>query len=185
MRPIDHTHDSSATSWVESAQGSEFPIQNLPFCSFSTTCERRLGVGIGDKILDVTAASSLIGDMADVLVSPTLNDVMALPVAKRIALRHRIFELLSDDCAELRDNAELRAKAIVQQSDATFHMPCHVGDYTDFYASVFHATNVGSMFRPNNPLLPNYKHLSLIHISEPTRPERISYAVFRVLDGDC
>ena len=68
MRPIDHTHDSSATSWVESAQGSEFPIQNLPFCSFSTTCERRLGVGIGDKILDVTADSSLIGDMADVLV---------------------------------------------------------------------------------------------------------------------
>ncbi len=161
MRPIDHTHDSSATSWVESAQGSEFPIQNLPFCSFSTTCERRLGVGIGDKILDLTAASSLIGDMADVLVSPTLNDVMALPVAKRIALRHRIFELLSDDCAELRDNAELRAKAIVQQSDATFHMPCHVGDYTDFYASVFHATNVGSMFRPNNPLLPNYKHIPI------------------------
>jgi fumarylacetoacetase len=165
MRPIDHTHDASASSWIESAAGSDFPIQNLPFCSFSTEFrERRIGVGIGDCLLDLNAcaeAGLFEASLAFMLGSETLNLVMSLTAEQRLALRHRIFELLSADCADVRDNDSLRSEAVVNQADATFHMPCDVGDYTDFYASVFHATNVGSMFRPNNPLLPNYKHIPI------------------------
>lgn len=165
MRPIDHTHDASATSWIESAAGSDFPIQNLPFCSFSTEFrERRLGVGIGDCILDLSACAAaglFEGAVAFALGAETLNLVMSLSVEQRLALRHRIFQLLSAECAELRDDEQLRSGGVVEIADATFHMPCDVGDYSDFYASVFHATNVGSMFRPNNPLLPNYKHIPI------------------------
>jgi fumarylacetoacetase len=165
MRPIDHTHDVNATSWVESAADSDFPIQNLPFCSFTKEGrDRRIGVGIGDCILDLKAcadAGLFEGITAFAVEAETLNLVMSLNLEQRIALRHRLFELLSADCGDIRDNQQLRDEAIVKQSDATFHTPCDVGDYTDFYASVFHATNVGSMFRPNNPLLPNYKHIPI------------------------
>ena len=164
MRPIDHTHAANARSWIETASGSDFPIQNLPFCSFSTDeLDQRIGVGIGDSILDLQACAGagLLGALSFAVNAETLNAVMSLSVDKRTALRHHIFELLSADCTELQNDTDLRAQAIVPQSEATFHAPADVGDYTDFYASVFHATNVGSMFRPNNPLLPNYKHIPI------------------------
>lgn len=165
MRPIDHTHDPDAESWVPSAAGSDFPIQNLPLCSFSTPGKsRRPGAGIGDQILDLRSCAEVglfDASLADALKSDTLNRVMALSVADRQKLRHRIFELLSVGSGELKNHDQLPAQGLIAQQDAAFHVPCEVGDYTDFYASVFHATNVGSMFRPDNPLLPNYKHIPI------------------------
>ncbi len=164
MRPIDHTHDSAAGSWVPDAQDSDFPLQNLPWCSFSVGGDRRLGVGIGSQVLDVraVAAAGLFDEtLRPALMQPTLNAVMALPASDRIAIRHRLFELLSEGCQEIQDKPELAGDALLSQSAVTFELPCEIGDYSDFYASVFHATNVGSMFRPDNPLLPNYKHIPI------------------------
>lgn len=165
MRPIDQTHDRDLQSWVESANqaDSHFPIQNLPFCRFrndnGATC---LGVGIGEHVLDLSLCQELFsGDVRTAVGSDTLADVMALSVEHRLALRHRLSELLSETCDELQNNTALRGAALLSRTNIDFVMPCEVRDYTDFYASVFHATNVGSMFRPDNPLLPNYKHIPI------------------------
>lgn len=164
MRQVDHTHETAATSWIES-DSTDFPIQNLPFCSFSAGDRtQRVGTGIGDSILDLRScveAGLFDADFEAALTAESLNGVMGLSVVRRGALRHRIFELLSKACDEIQADSDLRARAIIAQSDAILHVPCSIGDYTDFYASVFHATNVGSMFRPNNPLLPNYKHIPI------------------------
>jgi len=165
MRPIDHTHSRDLKSWVESAnhQDSDFPIQNLPYCRFDTDDDSpRIGVGIGDQILDLSAIAELFPeDLQDAVSSFSLERVMELAVDKRITLRHRISQLLSEGCDDLQGNAELRNRSLLAQSAVTFMIPSRVRDYTDFYASVFHATNVGSMFRPDNPLLPNYKHIPI------------------------
>ena len=163
MRPIDHTHARDLKSWVESANSDEthFPIQNLPYGRIQRDDKMSIGVGIGDQVLDLSAIAELLGSYKTAASSDTLADIMALPVKDRIALRHRLSELLSEGNVELRDNESLRGKALFAQNEAVFVMPCQVRDYTDFYASVFHATNVGSMFRPNNPLLPNYKHIPI------------------------
>ncbi len=162
MRAIDHTHSRDLQSWVTSANNSDtdFPIQNLPFCRFHTSDNDglRLGVGIGDQILDLQAVKNHFDEpLQSAVASSTLVDVMSLSVEQRLALRHRISELLSEGCQQIQGQAD----ALVAQDDATFVLPCQVRDYTDFYSSVFHATNVGSMFRPNNPLLPNYKHIPI------------------------
>ena len=165
MRPIDHTHSIDLKSWVESANtdGTEFPIQNLPFCRFATDQGApRLGVGIGDQLLDLATCAELFpAELQDPISSFTLARVMELPTGQRLAMRHRISELLSESCQHLQGNAGLRDKALLDRSAVTLMLPADVRDYTDFYASVFHATNVGSMFRPNNPLLPNYKHIPI------------------------
>lgn len=165
MRPIDHTHSPDLKSWVPSANADDthFPIQNLPYCRFKTDDDSpRIGVGIGDQVLDLSACAELFPDqLQDSISSFTLARVMELPVDQRIALRHRVSELLSDSCPDLQGNDRLREQATLAQSDVTFLLPARVRDYTDFYASVFHATNVGSMFRPDNPLLPNYKHIPI------------------------
>jgi fumarylacetoacetase len=141
---IDSTHDPELRSWVESANhpGSDFPIQNLPFAMFRHVPGRslRLGVAIGDQILNVTSAFRL----------DSISTIMAMPRPQRIDLRRRISGFL----AEHTNRAEA---FLVPMADVELVLPCHIGDYTDFYASVHHATNVGSMFRPDNPLLPNYK----------------------------
>jgi fumarylacetoacetase len=139
----DGTHDPSLRSWVESANrpDSDFPIQNLPFATFRRAGEPHVGVAIGDQALDVTEALRI----------PSLASMMARPKAERVVLRRRISEMLSQDRAA--------AAHLVPLAGIELLLPCEIGDYTDFYASIHHATNVGSMFRPENPLLPNYKWL--------------------------
>ena len=163
MRPIDETHQADLTSWVESANddSSDFPVQNLPYCRFLASDGRpKLGTGIGDQILDLHACAEsglLDNRFKSALASHRLNEVMALSVADRGSLRQSISGLLNSQSTDV----EACRKALVAQSDVTLLVPCEIQDYTDFYASVFHATNVGSMFRPDNPLLPNYKHIPI------------------------
>ncbi len=172
MRPIDETHQPGLISWIESANDSstDFPLQNLPFCRFTRDAEgSELGVGIGDQILSLKAATGLglfDGKFDESLNSHRLNEVMALSVSDRYELRTRISQLLNSESQkssdrELKKHVELCKQAIVSQSEVRLLVPCEIADYTDFYASVFHATNVGSMFRPNNPILPNYKHIPI------------------------
>jgi fumarylacetoacetase len=160
---LNETHDARAESWVESAQapGTDFPIQNLPFGVWRRAGETRppeVGVAIGDRILDVTAClmAGLLPDeiteIAATCANPSLNALMALGRGAATQLRRALFALLKRGSA-----AEGRADLLVAMDGAELFLPARVGDYTDFYASVHHATNVGSMFRPDNPLLPNYK----------------------------
>lgn len=163
MNTHGRTHDPDATSWVESANeaDSPFPIQNLPFCVFSRTKEEPpvVGVGIGDSILDLAAAHDLfdLGNAGVAARQPALNGIMALASESWTALRERVFDLLSADGEDGSKARDARDTLLVSQRAATLHLPAMIGDYTDFYASIHHATNVGSMFRPDNPLLPNYK----------------------------
>lgn len=150
MTALDITHDPKRTSWVASANvaGCDFPIQNLPFGRFRAAGSQeafRIGVAIGDQVLDLRAAGLVDHD--------DMNALMAAPVAERQALRRR----LSDGLAAGSAQQAAWSKALVAQSVCEFAVPCKVGDYTDFYTSVHHATNIGRQFRPDNPLLPNYK----------------------------
>ncbi len=163
MYQINETHSRELTSWVEAANepDSDFPIQNLPYCVFESDGSASVGTGIGDRILNlrVCVESGLIeARFKEALCGETLNGVMALPVADRRTLREAISGLLKSDSTADRAQVE---KALVGQADVKLCLPAQIGDYTDFYASVFHATNIGSMFRPNNPLLPNYKHIPI------------------------
>jgi len=146
---IDETHDLQLASWVESANdpGTDFPLQNLPFGRFRTArdAQWRIGVAIGDQVLDLEAAG--------LIDSQDINALMASGPKKRQALRLALSRGLRRGSAEHnRWAAALRA-----QSDIETGLPCAIGDYTDFYAGIHHATNVGTLFRPDNPLLPNYK----------------------------
>ena len=163
---MDETHAPELQSWVASAQAPEtdFPIQNLPFGIF----ESRVGVAIGDRVFDVVAAldAGLFRDAAAATAahacrSDTLNGLMALGGASWAALRRAISHLLRADTARLRDDRPLADRILVRASDVRLGLPAAVGDYTDFYASIFHATNVGRLFRPDNPLLPNYKYVPI------------------------
>ncbi|WP_300973447.1 fumarylacetoacetase [Sphingomonas sp. LHG3406-1] len=156
---IDETHDPALTSWVESANGhADFPIQNLPLCIFASEGkERRAGIAIGDFLLDLAAITDALGDAwTEELASPVLNGFLALGSGPRVALRQRLSELLSNEAH--RDGVE---GALIGQSEATMHLPTLIGDYTDFYVGIHHATNVGRQFRPDNPLLPNYKYVPI------------------------
>ena len=149
------------TSWVDIAFDSDFSIYNIPFGIFSNNNTPRIGVAIGNQILDLAAVARL-GHFDDfnidksVFSRPVLNDFMALgkPATKRV--RKRIQRLLSDKKSALRE----KPKVLIPQQKAKMHMPVQVGDYTDFYSSIEHATNVGKMFRdPENALLPNWRHI--------------------------
>jgi fumarylacetoacetase len=185
---IDLTHDPDLISWVESANiaGSDFPIQNLPYASFRSrgSDSARLGVGIGDQVLDVTGAFKI----------PSMLTVMAMPREARSALRRGVsrFLVIHSEAAE---------RWLLPMNEVELLLPCDIPDYTDFYASIHHATNVGRMFRPDNPLLPNYKWLPVAYhgrassvvvsgtqirrpwgqiVSDPVGPPR--YAACRLLD---
>jgi fumarylacetoacetase len=169
---IDHTHHPDASSWVASAAeaGNEFPIQNLPFGVFArrgSSDGPRVGVAIGDLILDVAACADagLIPGAAHgparACAEPSLNALMARGRADWTALRRAIFALLDADAPGADEVQDRVAQFLVPRADADMFMPAAVGDYTDFYASVHHATNVGRMMRPDNPLLPNYKHVPI------------------------
>lgn len=155
---IDATNDPELKSWCDSAQGSDFPIQNLPLCIFSVGERRRqAGVAIGDYVLDLSGISDLLDeDWLGDLSQPVLNGWLARGPEAQSAFRGRLQELLSDE--KYRDQVEPQ---LVGQSEVRFHLPCFVGDYTDFYVGIHHATNVGKQFRPDNPLLPNYKYVPI------------------------
>ena len=163
--PIDETHDPGLRSWVESAEaGCDFPIQNLPFGVFSSprAPQSRVGAAIGDQILDVAAASALLPaearPAADACAGPELNGLMALGRAGATALRRGLSRLLSDPALEPAARPHLTPMA-----EARMHLPARIGDYTDFYASIHHATNVGRMMRPDAPLLANYKWIPIAY----------------------
>ena len=157
----DPTNNPALSSWVASANGHrDFPIQNLPLGVFSVNDDqRRVGAAIGDFILDVAAvadAGLIDPQWRDDLCQPVLNAWFARGQEDAAALRNRLSDLLSDESQ--RDAIEMN---LVGQSEATMHLPCVVGDYTDFYVGIHHATNVGKQFRPDNPLLPNYKYVPI------------------------
>lgn len=164
--PIDETHAPALTSWVESAnQGLlDFPIQNLPLGVFRTAGSGpgRIGVAIGDSVLDLRACldrSLLTGMPTRVMAAcgdDTLNGLMACPDVERRALRHRVSHLLRAEGAQVTAKPHA-ADVLLAQGDVRMVLPARITDYTDFYASIDHAMNVGSMMRPDNPLLPNYK----------------------------
>lgn len=167
------TVESSARrSWVDSANdpSTDFPIQNLPFGVFSTDAvaeSGRVGVAIGDQILDVTAAldHDLVAEEGRIAAhgcdSPRLNELMSLDRRTVSGLRRAIADLLDAATPMGARAAKVREKILVAQRSAAMHLPAEIGDYTDFYASIDHATNVGSMFRPDNALLPNYKYVPI------------------------
>ncbi|KIU53592.1 MULTISPECIES: fumarylacetoacetase [Pseudomonas] len=154
-----------ARSWVEHANGhSDFPLQNLPLGIFSRgSDERRCGVAIGDAILDLDAvlAAGLFDGQARNAVQATrggaLNAYFALGREARVALRERLLELLGADSPH---QAALKP-ALYPAAECQLHLPARIGDYTDFYVGIEHAKNVGKLFRPDNPLLPNYKYVPI------------------------
>jgi len=161
---LDHTHDAGATSWVASAQheDTDFPIQNLPLGVFrrgGTEAQPRIGVAIGNLVLDVPLLATLgvLGrlnpPLLDALHAPRLNPLMALGAAASRALRHALHDLLRADTPVPRPPDG----CLVPLDEADLLLPAEIGNYTDFYASIHHATNVGTLFRPDQPLLPNYK----------------------------
>jgi fumarylacetoacetase len=169
----DHTHNPEAVSWVASASdpGTDFPIQNLPFGIFARRGAAeppRVGVAIGDLVLDLSGcalAGLLPGVAAPVrdCAAPALNALMGGGRARSTALRHALFHLLDADAPDADEMQDRVAVFLVPQAEADMFLPAAVGDYTDFYASVHHATNVGMMLRPDQPLLENYKHVPIAY----------------------
>ena len=163
----NRTHDPAARSWVASANGHrDFPVQNLPFASFRRRGHGeswRGGVAIGEEILDLAAlARSVPFDGAaaralEAAAQPTMNALMALGPAHWSALRAALFDALAEGSAQQATLID----CLVPQGEAEFALPAAIGDYTDFYASIHHATAVGRLFRPTNPLTPNYRWLPI------------------------
>ncbi|KID54657.1 fumarylacetoacetase [Pseudoalteromonas luteoviolacea] len=164
MSFINETHDINLKSWVASANqaGNDFPIQNLPFASFrrkGSNEEFRGGVAIGDQVLDlaIVAAANIFNGVAqeavDAANAQALNEFMGLGKAHWSGLRLALSRALREGS----EHQSALESALVAQDDVEYALPCHIGDYTDFYTSIYHATAVGSLFRPDNPLLPNYK----------------------------
>jgi fumarylacetoacetase len=146
---VDDTHDPALTSWLDAANdpATDFPIQNLPYGRFrrADDLDWHVGVAIGDQILDLRRAR--------LIETHDMNQLMRLPAEARAALRLAISEGLRHGSPR---EAVFRA-ALVPQAQATLGLPCAIGDYTDFYIGIHHALAIGRQFRPDNPLLPNYK----------------------------
>lgn len=167
-----HSDDVNFTtrSWIASANlpTTDFPLANLPYGVFSrrsgpkAAC--RVGVAIGDFVLDIAEAwpelvpgDAMLG--VELFEKPSLNAFLAEGREVWQLVRNRLQAWLGADAPELRDNEELKSRVLIPMSQVQMHLPVEIGNYTDFYASEHHATNVGSMFRPDNPLLPNWKYL--------------------------
>ena len=168
---IDETHDKNRKSWVASANGhAEFPIQNLPLGIFRPQGDgRRGGVAIGDEILDLDAALDAglfegeAARAAEAAAGSILNPLMALGTRPRAALRERLVEILDADGRDAAKMKALAPKLLRKAADCTVELPAEIGDYTDFFAGIHHAVNAGKMFRPDNPLLPNYKYVPIAY----------------------
>ena len=154
MNALDETHDPSRKSWVTSANGHpDFPIQNLPLGVFSAKNGPRIGCAIGDKILDLRgmAEAGLLDDRwLPALSQPVLNKWFSYGHEEGRALRRLLSDLLTAKAQRAAVEPHL-----VDRRGAKMHLPCTIGDYTDFYVGIHHATNVGKQFRPDNPLLSN------------------------------
>jgi fumarylacetoacetase len=174
MKPvIDETHDPNLQSWVESANdpASDFPIQNLPFGIFrrhGKDSAGKIGVAIGDRVLDLAGLreEGLAGSDARFGGSArlesdraSLNGLMAFNSQPRRVFRHHLHGLLRHDASS--SVREAVSPHLLPHDQVEMLLPANVGDYTDFYASIFHAANVGKLFRPDNPLLPNYKYIPI------------------------
>ncbi len=157
---IDETHNPARTSWVASAVGhGDFPIQNLPLGMFDAGEGPRAGTAIGDMILDLAAAAQaglLPKPLVAALGQSDLNALLALPAEARRALRRRLSELFCNE-----DHRDAVEPLLVPAERARLLLPAAIGDYTDFYVGIHHATNVGKQFRPDTPLLPNYKYVPI------------------------
>jgi len=169
---LDATNDPGLRSWVQSAndEATDFPIQNLPFGVFKRAGadERpRVGVAIGDQIVDVAAcaAENLLAEgampAAERCREPDLNALLELGRDAARALRRELSLLLHAGAPAFERDHAVASRVLVPMRDVEMLLPARIGDYTDFYASIDHATNVGSMFRPDNPLLPNYKWIPI------------------------
>jgi fumarylacetoacetase len=168
--PLNETHDPQARSWVESANAVDtpFPIQNLPFGVYrSGGGPARIGVAIGDMVFDLRGAVK--AGLLDSISSATqaacrlqnLNKLLSLTPLHWSQLRARLFHLLHVSAVH---KTRMNAQALLHsQAVVAMDVPCRIGDYTDFYAGIFHATNVGKLFRPHNPLMPNYKWLPIAY----------------------
>ncbi|HEX3273774.1 MAG TPA: fumarylacetoacetase [Gemmatimonadales bacterium] len=167
---MDATHDPALVSWVDSANGHpDFPIQNLPFGIFHRRDDKddpslaRVGMAIGDRVLDLTAChdEGWFTGAADragaALASPTLNPLLRLGPETWTAIRRQASAILAADSPAYRANRRIGDHILIPLDEAELLLPAAVGDYTDFYASIHHAANVGALFRPDQPLLPNYK----------------------------
>jgi fumarylacetoacetase len=184
---LDATHDPARRSWVEGADGhSDFPVQNLPLGVFSPSGEDapRGGVAIGDMVVDLAAlaASGLLsGDAqraAEAGSGPVLNPLLGLGAGPRRALRAALSALLSTES----DARERVAPTMRRAADCAMRVPAAIGDYTDFFAGIHHATNTGRQFRPDNPLLPNYKHVPVAYHGRASSV-RVSGVPFRRPNG--
>jgi fumarylacetoacetase len=168
---LNQTHDPSLTSWIGSANApdSDFPIQNLPFGVFSRKgeSERRVGVAIGDQIVDIGESLSAnlwtgsAREVARFCDRPNMRELMQAPKDALAEFRARLSELLSGSPTDESAINPLPPGALVPMKEAEMRAPVEIGDYTDFYASIYHATNVGKLFRPDSPLLPNYKYVPI------------------------
>src|SRR5690242_533059 len=178
---LNETHDPARRSFVESANspGTDFPIQNLPFGVFclGPTDEPRVGVAIGDQIVDVAAAASLFDGPAAMAAqacrAPVLNPLMALGPSAWSALRLAVSRELAAG-ANPRLGPYLRPRG-----QAEMRMPVAFRNFTDFFASIFHATNAGRLFRPDNPLMPNYKYVPVAYHSRASSVRISDIAVTR------
>jgi len=171
MINVNETHDQNLKSWIESANApvTDFPIQNLPFCVFTRSCSYenvRVGVAVGDFILDVYACYEccLFDDESFNIAVSADNYCLDHSVMKKnrsiqTAFRKRLIEILRDNADE--ETQKNVRRNLIPVDEVQFYLPAHIGDYTDFYCSIFHASNVGAMFRPDNPLLPNYKFVPI------------------------
>ena len=163
---LNHTHDAGRKSWLAAANaaGCDFPVQNLPFAVFRRAGSAeafRGGVAIGDQVVDLAAlsrAALLDGSAAQAATAcaqPALNDFFAMGPAVWRALRHDLFALLESSASA--SDIEMLRSCLVPQADAEYTVPARIGDYTDFYTSIHHALNVGRLFRPDDPLTPNFQ----------------------------
>ncbi|MBV4550354.1 fumarylacetoacetase [Pseudomonas sp. SWRI102] len=160
---------SFTRSWVESANGhTDFPLQNLPLGIFSMAGGApRSGVAIGDRVFDLQAAlqaglfDGAAGEAVTAMENGQLNAFFDLGRTPRVALRERLLELLRED-SPLREKIQAEGETLLPPAaDCQMHLPAKINDYTDFYVGIEHAQNVGKLFRPDNPLLPNYKYVPI------------------------
>lgn len=171
MSAINETHDPKLSSWVKSADKSDFPIQNLPYGVFARAqadAQARIGVAIGDHVLDLKACvqkglfSSLSQGLRNALEMPALNGLMSLGQVQWSSLRSAVSALLRTD-SKLACDSILVSELLVPMTDAKMLLPAEIPNYTDFYASLHHATSVGKLFRPESPLFPNYKYVPIAY----------------------
>lgn len=156
--PIDETHDPALDCWVDGAdRHARFPVQHLPYGIFTHRGgRRRAGVAIGDYIIDLAAIGQHLPVDRDALNGESVVQLVSRPAAERAELRRALSRVLCD--AAFRDGIEPH---LIPASECQMHLPMAIGDYTDFYVGIHHATNIGKLFRPDNPLLPNYKYVPI------------------------